>query len=241
MKIAIISDIHANLEAFQTVLNDIRQSGIRHILTLGDNIGYGPDPVAVLSLLKTNGIQTLMGNHEIAVKDRSKLAWFNPIAQKALLRTVEFLSPEDIDYISSLRDYLIFDTFRFVHGFPPDSPMIYLFQISANELENTLRTMTETICFIGHTHELNLICFDGKNLHRPPFKKGVTRLDRSHKYIINVGSVGQPRDGDRCAKYVILDTTEYTIDLRYIPYDRFKTAEKIISAGLPKQYADRLL
>ncbi len=99
--------------------------------------------------------------------------------------------------------------------------------------------MDESICFIGHTHELNLISFDGKTLERLKFPKGITQLNPANKYIINIGSAGQPRDGDKSAKYVIMNTEDYTIDLRYIAYDRFKTAEKIISVGLPKQYADR--
>ncbi len=241
MRLAVLSDIHANLEAFQEVLDDIDRCGADEIITLGDNIGYGPDPDAVIDILCRRNIRTIMGNHELAVNRPNYLAWFNPIAQKALLRTMELLSPMALEWIAGLEISLVRHGFRFVHGFPPDSATRYLFQVADSDMPEVFQELKESICFIGHTHETAMISFDGELIDYPSLKQGIQQLHPNHRYLINVGSVGQPRDRDRNAKYVIVDTETQKIDLRHVEYDRLKTADKIIRAGLPKQYADRLL
>jgi predicted phosphodiesterase len=241
MKLAVLSDIHANLEAFQAVLADIDKQKINMILTLGDNVGYGPDPGKVVYLLQERRIATIMGNHERAVANTRNLKWFNPAARQALEATIGMLSSEAIDHISALPKSMIHFGIRFVHGFPPSSPMIYLFQVSDAKIDRALKKMEESICFVGHTHDLTLIVNDGGTVKHNGFPRGTTRLHRDKKYIINIGSVGQPRDGNLDAKYGILDVDKMEIELRYIEYEREKTAAKIIKAGLPSQYADRLL
>lgn len=240
MRLAVFSDIHANLEALLEVLKDVDQCNVDEIISLGDNIGYGPDPDAVITILCERGIRSILGNHELAVKSKKYLSWFNPTARKALLRTIVLLSPAAVEYINGLETVLVRHGFRFVHGFPPDSVTTYLFQVSNGDLSPVFERLEEPICFIGHTHDLALISYDDYRIERSAFKKGLLQLEPDQRHIINVGSVGQPRDGDPNAKYVILDTDARTIDLRYVAYDRFITAGKIIRAGLPKLYADRL-
>ena len=241
MRMAVISDIHGNLEAFKQVLIDIGKSNIDNTICLGDNIGYGPEPEQVVTMIKDRNIPTVMGNHELAVIDRNYLSLFNPLARKSLLKTIELLSEETINFISGLEPFLIRYDCRFVHGFPPDSASIYLFQVSEDELLLTFKQMKERICFLGHTHRLEIIDFNGQIITSAPLTKGITNLNRNYQYIINIGSVGQPRDGNNCAKYVIWDTTNNNIEVKFIPYDIVSVIDKIITTGLPIEHAVRLL
>jgi len=240
MRVAVISDIHGNLEAFKQVLIDIGKSNIDNTICLGDNIGYGPEPEQVIDMIKDRNIPTVMGNHELAVIDRNYLSLFNPLARKSLLRTIELISEEAINFISGLEPFLVRHECRFVHGFPPDSAAMYLFQVSEDELLLTFKQMKERICFLGHTHRLEIIDFNGHIITRKPLSKKIISLDRDHQYIINIGSVGQPRDGDNCAKYVIWDTLNDNIEIKFIPYDIVSVIDKIIAAGLPIEHAVRL-
>ena len=241
MRMAVISDIHANLEAFKQVLMDIGKSNIDNTICLGDNIGYGPEPEQVVAMIKDHNIPTIMGNHELAVIDQNYLSLFNPLARKSLLRTIELLSKESINFISGLEPFLIRYECCFVHGFPPDSATMYIFQVSEDELLLTFKQMKERICFLGHTHRLEIIDFNGQIVTRAPLTKSITSLDRDRQYIINIGSVGQPRDGNNCAKYVIWDTLNDNIEIKFIPYDIVSVIDKIIAAGLPTEHAVRLL
>ena len=241
MRVAIISDIHGNLDAFGQVLNDIDASGIDAVVCIGDNVGYGPEPEQVIRKVRKHNIPSVMGNHEQAVSDSAHLDWFNPAARKSLQKTMTMLSSESINYIHGMKSSLVMYQSRFVHGFPPDSTNTYLFQVPNHTLNQAFKKMKERLCFVGHTHELKLIGFDGKVSQRIPLKQGIVKhLDNNRKYIINVGSVGQPRDGNNNAKYVIWNTSEDSLEVRYVPYDIAAVVEKIIAAGLPKAHADRL-
>ena len=241
MRIAVISDIHANQDAFKQVLTDIEKSNIDNTICLGDNIGYGPEPEQVVAMIKDHNIPTVMGNHELAVIDQNYLSLFNPLARKSLLRTIELLSEETINFISGLEPFLIRYECRFVHGYPPDSAAMYLFQVSEDELLLTFKQMKERICFLGHTHRLEIIDFNGQIVTHIPLTNRIITLERNHQYIINIGSVGQPRDGNSCAKYVIWDSLNDTIEAKFIFYDIVSVMDKIIATGLPIEHAVRLL
>jgi predicted phosphodiesterase len=240
MKVAIISDIHGNLDAFRQVLNDIDASGVDAVVCLGDNVGYGPEPEQVIRQVRERNIPCVMGNHELAVLDNEHLNWFNPTARRSLQQTMTLLSEESFNYISGMKSSLVIYESRFVHGFPPDSMNIYLFQVSKDVLEKTFREMKEKICFVGHTHELNLIGFDNKISQYISLGKGTVTLHKDRKYIVNVGSVGQPRDRNNNAKYVIWNTGEDSLEVRFVPYDIAAVVSKIMAAGLPQVHADRL-
>jgi len=241
MRMAVISDIHANQDAFKQVLMDIGKSNIDNTVCLGDNIGYGPEPEQVVAMLKDHNIPTVMGNHELAVIDQNYLSLFNPLARKSLLRTIKLLSEETINFFYGLEPFLTRYECRFVHGFPPDSAAMYLFQVPEDELLLTFKQMKERICFLGHTHRLEIIDFNGQVVTRAPLTDTITNLDRDHQYIINIGSVGQPRDGNNSAKYVIWDTLNDNIEVKFIPYDIVSVIDKIIAAGFPIEHAVRLL
>lgn len=240
MRIAIFSDIHGNLEAFQEVLIDIKQNVIDSLICLGDNIGYGPEPEGVLRVLKQEAIPSVLGNHELACIDSSVLDRFNPAACESLKKTIQMLSPESVKLIAGFKKSMVYHGCRFVHGFPPDSPIIYLFQVSQKNIFRIMSMMKERICFIGHTHELRIIEFDGEKCISDLLKKGIIQLKGQSRYIINIGSVGQPRDGDNRAKYVIWDTDQDCIEVRFVGYDIRKVVKKIIAAGLPEVHANRL-
>ena len=240
MKLAVISDIHGNFDAFRQVLDDIDRSGIDEIVSLGDNVGYGPEPDLVIEQIRARQIPSVQGNHELALKEPEYLNWFNPSARKSLLKTRALLSDESLRFISNLQPYLIFHDCRFVHGFPPDSPLIYMFQPSDRSKIKVFENSAERLCFIGHTHSLELLSYDGRKLEYQDLPKGLTSLEREKKYIINIGSVGQPRDSSNEAKYAVWDSVNDTIDIRFVPYDIASVVKKIKEAGLPEEHAERL-
>lgn len=240
MKIAILSDIHGNMEAFRSVLKDIHLCKIFQICCLGDCIGYGPEPQIVLETISEYNIPTVLGNHELAMLKPGYLNWFNPIAQKSLKKTRDLIDLSAMRQISNFPRFLIYHQSRLVHGYPPDLPKMYLFQASTEKLLRTFKTMTEPICFLGHTHQLELIAYNGREIKRTSLKKKIYHLESNNRYIVNVGSVGQPRDGDNKAKYVIWDTGQKSIEVRYVPYNIAITAAKILQAGLPEAHARRL-
>lgn len=245
MRIGIISDIHANLEAFQRVLEDLDMQQPDRVFCCGDSVGYGPEPEAVVSLLRKRGIPQVLGNHELGCMDRSELSWFNPVARKAIRRTRSMLSPQTLEWINTLPLSLApwepgLDACYFVHGAPPDSARTYLFEVEDEDLPPLFEHTGNRTVFVGHTHELVLARWDGKTSERQEISEGFYDLDPEAKHIVNIGSVGQPRDGDNRAKYVLFDPVRRQIQVRCIPYDIKVTADAILALGFPEQYARRL-
>ncbi len=243
MKLAVISDIHGNLEALNAVLTQIDAD--RHIgpvVCLGDCVGYGPDPEQVVHVLRSRDIPAVIGNHEMALRDPEQLSWFNPLARLSLEKTLTMLSSESRAYLAQLPYSRIVAGGRLVHGYPPESTRTYLFQKTLYEIKKTFQEeLSERICFVGHTHDLEIVSFDGAAVTRRALGQGPVTLNRDRRYIINVGSVGQPRDGNNKAKYVVWDPDADIVDVRFVPYDTARTVAKIRQAGLPEQHAARLL
>lgn len=240
MRVAILSDIHGNLEAFQEVLLDLDRQRVDGAVSLGDNVGYGPEPEEVVRLLQARRIPSVMGNHEWGLTDQVNREWFNPMARIALERTEELLSEESLAYCRSLPFYWMEGGCRFVHGCPPDDVVTYLIHLSAQEQENLLLDMRERICFVGHTHDLRLLEIDHDALSTRKLGPGIHEMNGDGPWLINAGSVGQPRDGDNRAKYLIWEPENRILEARFIYYDIVKTAEAILAAGIPRVYADRL-
>jgi len=237
---AVISDIHGNQEALDRVLEDIDRSGVQGIFCLGDMIGYGPEPEAVVQRIRARAIPAVMGNHELAAADPKILKFFNPLARRSLQLTLRMLSEESLQYICGLPAYAVLNDCRFVHGFPPDSINTYLFQVGTDKLVQTFGQMSEALCFVGHTHILELISCDGQTAMQKTLCRGRVDLGRSQKHIVNVGSVGQPRDVDNHAKYVVWDSEKQDLEVRYVSYEIEAVVQKIIAAGLPEVHAYRL-
>lgn len=241
MKTAILSDIHGNATALEAVLKDVDSRAVDMVLSLGDNIGYGPEPEKVVNILRSRKIPSVTGNHELGVTRPSFLPLFNPVARKSIEMTIDMLSENCIHYIKNFPNAIAKDDLRFVHGFPPDSPTKYLFELSDEEIKNSLSLMVERYCFIGHTHDLEILILEKGSLTRRPLGKGVFPLNPENKYLINSGSVGQPRDGNSQAKYVIWDSGTNELSVRFITYNISDTVKKIYKAGLPEQHALRLM
>jgi predicted phosphodiesterase len=250
MTLAIISDVHANIEALQSVLADIDEQRADAVVCLGDAIGYGPNPEEALCILRERGVVLLAGNHESAlvrVKERRR---FNPSALAALDKTGSLLSAESVEFIKTLPLSIAAYGILFVHGCPPDSAHTYLFQLSDKALAARFAEYDQDLCFVGHTHELELITLVSEleapmrsaeqRLTRDSLLPGSRVLDPLRRYIINVGSVGQPRDGDPRAKYALYSPDSRELEVRCVAYDFKTTSAKIIAAGLPEQYARRL-
>lgn len=240
MRLAIISDIHGNWDALQAVLRNMDAAGIDDTVCLGDNIGYGPEPNEVIDTLQQRKIVSVLGNHELAVLQPENLAWFNPAARQSLSLTIARLSESSRNYISRMEAVLLTHECRFVHGFPPDSVTTYYFEVAEEETRNVFDLYTEKCCFIGHTHDLMLLAYRQGKLNLQPLPEGRRALEPDVRHIVNAGSVGQPRDGDNTAKYLIYDTTDNVLEVRYVAYDIATVARKIIEAGLPEIHAHRL-
>ena len=240
MRIAIISDIHGNYEALLSVHEDVQKSEVDKIVCLGDFIGYGPQPEEVAQFLIKNNIPCVLGNHENAIINRDALIDFNVDAMLSIEITRDLISQKTLEYIANLPTNLVMDKLLFVHGAPPDSINTYLERLSDYELKEIFENLEQQFAFIGHTHDPLCCFYDGHACDFKMLRRGITQMDSKVKNIINVGSVGQPRDGNSDAKYVIFDDTESTVDLRSIKYDIDKTADLLANKNFPKYNAERL-
>lgn len=244
MKIAFLSDIHANLEALQAVLAELKAgaeaAAVDRVVCLGDLVGYGPEPQEVVDLVRQQGFEVLVGNHEAALASKKAREWMNFQAKENNISTEALLSKENLDYCSGLPRTLSYGTALCVHGCPPDSVTGYLYTMSDENVKQLFRESPFSRFFVGHTHELQLVYAKGALIERQVPAPGEYHLDAQQKYIINCGSVGQPRDGDNRAKYVIWDSASDTVTICAVSYDIESTAAKIIERGFPKAYAERL-
>jgi len=241
MRVAVISDIHANLEAFSQVLADIRKVGVDAVYCLGDIVGYGPEPEASVLRLRRERIPAVMGNHELGLASEAYMQVMNESARRSLVITKTLLGEESMQFLLSLPPTMSAYGGRFVHGCPPASATIYLFDPDEGMLTKLFANFAECICFVGHTHNLALFGFDGVRVSKEGLTKGVVRLNPDRRYIVNVGSVGQPRDRQsNNAKYIIWDRERNTMEVRFVPYDVAITADRIRELGFPESNANRL-
>jgi predicted phosphodiesterase len=242
MRTAVLADIHANLAALEAVLDDIAGQRVSEIICLGDSIGYGPDPGEVLREIRQRRILSVLGNHEYAFRNRVYLEQMNPDPKRAMEMTLQMLSAEDIAFIVNLEPMLVYSGVRLVHGCPPKSPTCYLFYPSERMLDSVFSSFPERLCFFGHTHVLS---FFEQGL--PPEKGeeaelGTYRLHPDRRYLINPGSVGQPRDGiNNQAKYLIWDQDKGTVSYRAVAYDVQRTVTRLLRLGFPAFNAERLV
>lgn len=237
---AVISDIHGSLEALQAVLRDI-PDGVEKIYCLGDVIGYGASPNECCDLVRTSGMPTISGNHDLAVTDLSTdLAWFNPVAAAAVKWTREQLTEKNAHFLRSRPRMMREDGTLFVHGSVRD-PDEYILNgsVARENLEVLEDEYPEVrICFFGHTHVKTVAPSpDGPS---PAYR--TLDLTEGGPYLVNPGSVGQPRDGDAFASYVLTEESPegVRVTYRFVDYDVEKAQAKIRAAGLPAILADRL-
>jgi predicted phosphodiesterase len=235
----ILSDIHSNWEALQAVL-DAAEGLYEKVLCCGDLIGYGADPNAVIEWTRANVAAIVRGNHDKAGVDLSELEWFNPVAQTATVWTHNTLTPENIEYVRNLpTGPLAVEDFHLVHGSPLNEDE-YLVELS--EAAEAFSYLPSPIVFFGHTHlQGGFEAHRRRVLHMDAgFKNTMRPLNPDSAYLINPGSVGQPRDQDPQAAYIIFDAESRALAFCRTPYDLGRAQAKIRQAGLPPILADRL-
>ena len=237
MKFAIFGDIHANQEALQAVLWDAQEQGCASYVCLGDIVGYGANPIECLEAIQQLGCPVVRGNHDEGAASESNLEELNPLAQAALLWTRSQLSPEHRKWLADLKLVRQVRDFTIVHA-TLDSPGSWGYVTNRFDAMASFSYQFTQVCFYGHTHVPRI--FEKEDSVRAGRGHDV-QLQRGVKYFINVGSVGQPRDGDWRAAYAIFDAQEQTITIRRLDYDVETAMAKIREAGLPSLLADRLL
>lgn len=239
MRVLIISDVHANLVALHTVLDTV--GPVDEVWSLGDIVGYGPRPAECVDLIRDAAPNiSIIGNHDWAAIGRLPLDDFNPTAKFASYWTRMQLNPDQLQYLESLPNRMIDRNWTVVHG-SPRSPIweyIYNAQIAAINFP-----MIDTrVCFVGHTHVQFHISETQANANtapRQPDHGEVLDLS-SDRFIINPGSVGQPRDGDSRAAYVVYEPEEMRVSFGRVAYDIAQTQEQMSEAGLPASLINRL-
>ena len=238
MRYGLISDIHGNLEALEAVLSELDKLKVDKILCLRDVVGYGPDPDTCVEIIKERASVCLMGNHDEASLGHVDLGFFNYVAREAIEWTMNQLSEESKEFLRSLPYTSVFSDYMIVHA-SPDDPRRWNYITRLEEAAEGFAAFSQRLCAIGHSHvpwviELNP---DGRMKLRQDYP---ATIHKKHRYLINVGSVGQPRDRNPEAAFGILDNDKQEYTLMRAPYDISKTQKKILATGLPVFLADRL-
>lgn len=236
MRIALFGDIHSNLEALQSVLADAQIQGCTHRICLGDVVGYGADPVACIETVRALDCPVIKGNHDEQAAMSGWYTGFTELADKAIRWTRTQLSDNDKEWLRSLRLQRVIRDFTVVHA-TLDTPHKWEYIVTPGDAAASFTYQHTPVCFYGHTHE-PVLFRSGVTVKKQGFDK--IRLQPGARYMINIGSVGQPRDEDWRAAYVIYDPDTMDVELRRIPYDVESAQRKIIGAGLPSELAERL-
>lgn len=236
MKIAVLSDIHGNLEAFNSVLAHLESVNIQHIVCLGDVVGYGPRPNECIELVQQHCAFCLMGNHDFVASHPVSISDFNELAQEAVLWTRRQLTPEHQYSLQKLPFIVNEENTTFVHS-TIKNPQQWDYIFSYDEALENFTAMSGRLAFIGHSH-IPIIFSQNQGAISP---QKMTLSLETDRFIINVGSVGQPRDGNPKACVVIYDEEIQTIDYLRISYPIQTTYQQILEAGLPAMLAKRLL
>ena len=236
MRSAIFGDIHANLEAFEVVLADAREQGCESFICLGDVVGYNANPRECLEIVQSLECPVVKGNHDSYVSSEHSLVTFNPLAEVAIQWTRDQLNSSEKRWLSNLPLIVEIRGFTVVHA-SLDEPGDWNYVLNQLDAAASFSRQTTELCFFGHTHSPRAYIKDS-SIVGVPFEQIIP--ERGKKYFVNPGSVGQPRDGDWRAAYVVFDEERRTINLRRLRYDLTTTQRKIVAAGLPPKLAERL-
>lgn len=237
MKFAVIADIHANLEALQVVLEDTKQQGCTHYVCLGDVVGYNANPRECLEIVRGMAPPCVKGNHDEYCSMDDKLDGFNPHAAEAVNWTRAQLTADDKQWLRDLKYVRMVQTFTIVHA-TLDGPTRWGYVFDKLAAAASFPYQNTQVCFFGHTHVPVAFVRDGTVIRGGTYSK--FRMEAGKKYFVNVGAVGQPRDSNPKAAYVVFDPREGTIELRRLEYDIATAQKKILAAGLPPRLAERL-
>ena len=247
MRYAVLSDIHANLEALIAVMTALAPSRIDRYFCLGDVVGYGADPAACVERLQQCDALIVGGNHDLACIGKLELEWFNEAARAALLWTRDQLQFTDLDVLRRWPLKAAEGPCTLVHG-TLRHPARFEYMVDVAQAVDTMQLCLTLMCLVGHTHIACVIEYDrvqrrlmrilttSEELSEVAFQDDLA----ARRYVVNPGSVGQPRDGDPRAGYAVIDTDVKRISVHRVPYDVERAQRKIRDAGLPVFLADRL-
>ncbi len=239
MRYLVISDIHANLEALDAVL--AAAPAHDRVLLLGDVVGYGADPNAVVDHVRTlSGLVAIRGNHDKVAAGLDSTEGFNYLAKHAISWTSATLTPANLAWLAALEQgpLAVDETVQVCHGAPFDEDCYVFDDLDA---VRALQTSERQLCLFGHTHVPAAYGLTNQLLHLGAPKSGTPlSIGGGARYLINVGAVGQPRDGDPRAAFGLVDTAAMTLTAHRVPYDIAAAQAKILAAGLPEVLATRL-
>jgi predicted phosphodiesterase len=236
VRFAVIGDIHGNLEALEAVLSECESRDVDQFFCLGDIVGYGANPNECLKLIREIGALCVCGNHDHAVIGAQNLNYFNSHAREAVIWTARQLTDESKRWLKSLSLVQHLPDFSLVHG-SLQSPELFNYVQTIKDAEYNFRQMDRPLLFLGHSH-YPLACFDTSPMTYT--LDPIIPLDLSVKTVINIGSVGQPRDENPCSCFAVYEVEECKVELVRVKYDVEKAAGKILAAGLPQTLAMRL-
>lgn len=238
MRYGFFSDVHANEEALKAVLKDFQTQKLDKIFFLGDAVGYGASPNECLEIIKDVSSKMLMGNHDYACLGLLETEYFNQYAKVSIEWSRKVLSRKSIQVLSDFLMTYKFGDFYLVHSSPKE-PDQWHYILDLEQAEENFSYFSKKICLYGHSHRPALIRKQN-GTHCVLINDNQVQVEDSYKYMINIGSVGQPRDGDWRACYLIYDSTEKMAELRRIPYDLKKAQRKMKKVNLPHYLLERL-
>jgi diadenosine tetraphosphatase ApaH/serine/threonine PP2A family protein phosphatase len=239
MRIGIFSDTHANLEALSAVLGALKQEGVDKYVCLGDTVGYGANPNECCDLVRGIAAFTILGNHDAAVAGRMDYSYYYDAARHALDLHASMITPDNLRWLQSLPYEVREGHISFCHGSPiniEEFEYIFAPEQAARCLPEWTRLADVT--FIGHSHLCKSFALTQTDVHEVVAQK--FELRPGHKYIISVGSVGQPRDYDNRASYTIYDAEHRVFEFKRVAYDIDAAAQKIFASKLERNFGNRL-
>lgn len=246
---AIIGDIHGNLEALTAVLKDLRKRKVSEVICTGDIVGYGADPSKCIQAIQNLNASVVLGNHDLYAVSDMDLSSFNESARATIQKTRNQLTVSEQEWLQNLPLQLAVDipsslTLKcsVVHS-TMQVPEAWDYLLREDHAHDALKAQQEDIVFFGHTHVPALFSLNQETeefIANYPLKEGKVQLNKGWRYLINPGSVGQPRDRDSRAAYALFDPENLTLELRRVKYNIRKAQKKILAAGLPEHNANRL-
>jgi predicted phosphodiesterase len=239
MRIALLSDVHGNLPAFRSVLDDVRDSGAEEIWCLGDLVGYGADPDACVTLAREHAAVCLAGNHDLGVRGELPLDDFSRGAAIAVEWTQRTITAQTREYLEQLQPLDLEEQVGLFHASPRDPVWEYV--LSPLQADLCLDAQRHRVCLIGHSHVALSFCREEAVAATGQTREADEQLDlKTAEWLVNPGSVGQPRDGDPRAAWLELNTDRWSATYRRTEYDIGAAAAAILAARLPASLAERL-
>jgi diadenosine tetraphosphatase ApaH/serine/threonine PP2A family protein phosphatase len=236
MRLAVLSDIHANLAALDAVRGDLPE--VDELWVLGDIVGYGPQPNEVIAALQEMGARSVMGNHDGAAIGQVDVSWFNADAARAITWTASVIDENTRAYLATLPEVRRSGELTAVHGSPRDPTWEYISDVEVASAN--FASFDTRICLHGHTHVPVVYRAEGGQVHAMAAVPGSPVSVETGRLLVNPGSVGQPRDGNPAASYLVIDTGVQTAQFHRVTYDVAATQRLMRDAGLPPRLAERL-